>query len=152
MASQDSSGRARWKRVDALFQAALDRPPEQRSAFLDEACPDPQVRSEVEELLAAADSSSSFMESRTRVEEALGEAMSSEDAPGTPGTAPGEDETDRVGEQLGPWRIAGRLGRGGMATVYRAERTEGGFRQEVALKVIRRGLDTEDVVYNSNYI
>ena len=43
------------------------------------------------------------------------------------------------------WRIERRLGRGGLATVYRAHRDDGAFDQTVALKVLRRGLDTDDV-------
>jgi Tol biopolymer transport system component len=52
----------------------------------------------------------------------------------------------RTGERLGPFRVVGDLGRGGMGAVYAAERVDGGFAQQVAIKVLRRGLDSEDVL------
>jgi serine/threonine-protein kinase len=50
------------------------------------------------------------------------------------------------GTEVGRYRIVRRVGRGGMATVYEAERADGAYEQQVALKVLRRGLDTEDLV------
>ncbi|MGE4071603.1 MAG: protein kinase [Lysobacterales bacterium] len=54
--------------------------------------------------------------------------------------------TDRSGEQIGPFRLRARLGRGGMGEVYRAERIDGDYAQSVAIKLLRRGLDSEDVL------
>jgi serine/threonine-protein kinase len=50
------------------------------------------------------------------------------------------------GSLVGAYRIVRELGRGGMAVVYLATRVDGGFTQEVALKLIRRGVDTDDVI------
>ena len=44
-----------------------------------------------------------------------------------------------LGSRLGPWRLVSVLGRGGMGTVYRAERADGQYRQEVAVKILRSG-------------
>ncbi len=61
-------------------------------------------------------------------------------------------DTDTDADDLPPdatidrYRIIGRLGRGGMATVYRAERSDGSYEQQVALKVLRRGVDTTDLI------
>jgi Tol biopolymer transport system component/serine/threonine protein kinase len=52
----------------------------------------------------------------------------------------------RVGERVGPFRITAQIGHGGMGAVYEAERVEGGFAQHVAVKVLKRGLDSEQVV------
>ena len=49
-------------------------------------------------------------------------------------------------ERAGPYRLVGLLGRGGMADVYAGEREGGGFAQRVAVKVLRRGLDTQDLL------
>jgi eukaryotic-like serine/threonine-protein kinase len=53
---------------------------------------------------------------------------------------------DRSGEQIGPFRLGSRLGRGGMGEVYRAQRADGDYTQTVAIKLLRRGLDSEDVL------
>lgn len=55
-------------------------------------------------------------------------------------------EDPLVGKRLGPWKVGERLGEGGMGVVYRGERDDGAFVQTVALKVVRRGLDTERLV------
>jgi len=53
---------------------------------------------------------------------------------------------DLSGQQIGAWRIERRLARGGLATVYLARRDDGAFNQRVAFKVLRRGLDTDDLI------
>lgn len=57
-----------------------------------------------------------------------------------------EADTIKQGQEVGRFRVIERLGQGGMATVYLAERADGTYDQRVALKVLRRGLDTEDLV------
>jgi Tol biopolymer transport system component len=52
----------------------------------------------------------------------------------------------RRGERLGPFRLGDELGHGGMGSVYSATRVEGGFDQQVAVKVLKRGLDSEQVL------
>ncbi|MDX1998505.1 MAG: serine/threonine-protein kinase [Thermoanaerobaculia bacterium] len=53
---------------------------------------------------------------------------------------------DRQGERVGAWRILAPIGRGGMGEVFLAERADGAFERRVALKVLKRGLDSEDIV------
>ena len=53
---------------------------------------------------------------------------------------------DRSGERIGPWRIVAPLGRGGMGEVFLAERADGAFERRVALKLLKRGLDSEEIV------
>lgn len=109
--------------VAELFGRALEAAPEQRAALLADACADrPALRAEVESLLAAHGSLGSFLEIRP-VEAAR--------APQVPGA------------RIGPYRLLAELGHGGMGTVYRAERADGAFEQEVALKLIRQDLGSE---------
>jgi len=125
-----------WSRIRSLFDNALEHPESERTAFLRRACPDaPALRAEVASLLDAhehAEATHAF-ESPFRLEE--------ED--GLKGTRPPRDETDR---RVGPYRLVRQLGRGGMGTVYLAERVDGQFRQTVALKLIRWGLDTDETL------
>ena len=50
------------------------------------------------------------------------------------------------GQTVGNWRLVSRIARGGLATVYKAERADGAYDQTVAFKVMRRGLDTDDLI------
>jgi non-specific serine/threonine protein kinase/serine/threonine-protein kinase len=117
-----------WARVKALFEAALEQPAETREALLDEACAgDAALRREVESLLAYADA----------------------DGPLGPATdlaaAPAESLDANFGRRLGAYRIIRELGRGGMGAVYLAERVDGQFEHQVALKVVQRSAADRDL-------
>ena len=58
----------------------------------------------------------------------------------------GMDPIDRSGEQLGNYRLLERIGGGGMGSVYRAERADGAFEQQVAIKLIRTGLISDELL------
>lgn len=142
------AGRDRWFEVDALFRKALDREPEARDDFLAAECgDDEELLRAVRSLLRAEARSTRFL---TRPVGALTAIPWDEVLDGMAGVRgsriPEHVEKDRSGERIGPYRLVRRIGRGGMATVYLAERADGLWEQQVALKLIRRGLDTRDVV------
>jgi len=118
----------RWRHVRDLFALGQARLGADREAFLDEACAgDPLLRREVENLLRAHEAAGSFLESP-----AAADALLTPD----PGDGPPR-------ARFGPYRVLRELGHGGMGTVYLAEREDGSVRRRVAIKVIRRGLDTD---------
>ena len=125
---------ARWKQVQTLFGQALDRPVAQRHAFLSEACSgDDDLLQEVASLLDADKDALPILDTSAVAAWNLPDEVLS-----------GVSHAD--GERVGPYRIVQPVGRGGMGTVFLAERVDGQFEQRVALKLIRRGMDSERVV------
>ena len=132
-------GADRWREIDDLFAAALDCPAGERQAFvLQAAVDDPELLHEVTDLLGAFDEAQDYVErSGSRLIGRLCQDLSLQDR------APA---TGLEGDLLGPWRMVRRIARGGMGSVYLAERADGRFEHLAAVKVLRRGLDTEDIV------
>lgn len=111
--------------VRQLFMDALDVEPARRTAFLLESCPDHDaVRREVEDLLLAVDDAGAFMRH-----------------PDTALPAAGE----RIGDRIGEYTIREQLGEGGFGVVFLADQ-ERPVRRRVALKIIKLGMDTKQVV------
>ena len=119
----------RWQRTEDLFYQALERDEATRGAFLDQQCgDDAELRREVERLLAADRAAAA------RLSSAVGDAVRSLHRVLTPGN------------HLGPYEILAVLGEGGMGTVYHARRSDGVFQKDVAIKVVKRGLDSEAIL------
>ena len=126
----------RWRQIDALFAEALDLPPDERTAFLRHACgDDPALYREVVALL----------ESACPAEQVLGESVTQFAAP-LLAALESDLGAAEAPARLGPYRLIGELGRGGMGTVYLAERADGQFEQHVALKLVKRGMDTDEIL------
>ncbi|MGA7961971.1 MAG: protein kinase [Candidatus Acidiferrales bacterium] len=107
-----------WQEIKNLLAEALERTPEQRSAYLDQACPEPGKRREVESLLLADKQvQQSFLSG--------------------PALASGEELA--AGRALGVYEIVARIGAGGMGDVYKARDTKLG--RSVAIKVLRLEFD-----------
>jgi serine/threonine protein kinase len=119
--------------LEEICLRALETDPGERTAFLRAACPDEQMRVEVESLLAAADYADALFKAPPALI-AGGEQGSSEEG-ASPGIGP------EIGEAIGPYRLMERLGEGGMGVVCRASQREP-VRREVALKIIRPGMDS----------
>ena len=126
--------REQWQRVEALFDEVFDLDAAERSAFLDRACADDaDLRERVEAMLHASTRDGGILE--TPVME--GAASVLVDAAAKP-------REHGPGTTIGRFRILERIGRGGMGTVYLAERADGAYRQQVALKLVRGGLRSDE--------
>jgi serine/threonine protein kinase len=123
----------RWARVKELFEAAADLAPNERASLLSDECDgDDALRREVESLLNSDAQTDGFIEQpvleipRDLFSEATEESF--------------------VGRHFGAYQIIREIGRGGLGAVYLAARSDDEYRKEVAIKLVRRGLDTEDIL------
>ena len=119
----------RWHRVEDLFHQALAREEPERRLFLDEQCRnDPGLRDEIDRLLAAD------AHARARIGTTVGDALRLLRSSISPGM------------RIGPYEILALQGEGGMGVVYRARRNDEVFQKEVAIKVVKRGVESGDLV------
>ncbi len=108
-----------WQRVQPLFATAQELDPKEWGAFMEQHVGDDEaLRRELESLLEAGRESGDFLE---------------------PLAAADELTFDR-------YKVVGRLGSGGVGTVYEAVRNDDEYRQRVALKLLKRGMDTDEIV------
>ena len=126
--------RDRWQRIATILDTALELPFDERAPYLDRACDgDSALAREVEELLAATAASATF----------LGTPAAEHAAPLV---ADIEHDIARAsasslhGRVVGPYRLLTELGEGGMGVVYLADRIDGQFDQQVAIKLVRQGV------------
>jgi len=112
----------------AVFSAARRLPPNERAAFLDDACAgDAALRQRVEELLRASEEAGGFLQSPCG------------------NVRPTVVSTEKPGDLIGRYKLLQQIGEGGMGVVYMAEQEEP-VRRRVALKIIKLGMDTQQVV------
>lgn len=118
-----------WDRVQTLFKEIVDLDPESRIQRLESIKTDnPLLYEELRSLLAADSQHTSMLD---------GFAIDQIDL---------SDLVPMDGVRVGPFEIIETIGTGGMGSVYRAKRVEGGFDQTVALKLIKYGMGNEQVV------
>ena len=116
-----------WKKIKQVLDEVLQVESDRRKAFLDEAGLSPEVYAEVESLITFENESADLMQ--------LSAVEFSRDFVGN-------DLTELKGQQIGAYRIIRELGHGGMGAVYLAERADGKFQQKVALKLLKREMNT----------
>ena len=123
----------RYARAHELFDAVVELAPQERTTLLDERCGDDEaLRREVETLLEA-DAQTDDLDAQPAF------AI-------PPDIFEDAEEEEFAGRHFGPYEVVREIGRGGLGSVYLAIRSDGEYRKEVALKLIRRGLDTEDIL------
>src|SRR6201988_4814616 len=113
------------KRIESIFSAAIQKPPNgERAAYLDGACScDVNLRAQIETLIRAHDEAGGFL------------------APPETGDSVAEEQ----GTVIGRYKLLQHIGEGGFGVVYMAEQLEP-VRRKVALKIIKLGMDTKQVV------
>ena len=121
----------RWQRIEEAVCTATELPVAERAKWLDEFCgTDAELRAEIDSLLDAVPSVDQFLEHSAAV---YAHSLM-------------QDQIDQsMPARIGQYRILREIGRGGMGIVYLGER-EDEFKQQVAIKLVKRGLDTEEIL------
>jgi len=124
----------RWQQVEDIFKTAVGLPAEQRTEYLTRACADDDAL-------------------RTAVDVLMTRLMQAGDSPGPPAmngetewlTTPLEGDP-LIGRRVGAYRLEREIGRGGMGAVYLAVRADNEFQKRVAVKLVKRGMDTDFIL------
>src|SRR5262245_55813417 len=127
----------RWRQVEEIFQAALDLSPDERDRYVSRACAgDSDLKRDVQSLLVQHDSAGDLLERPLYGETELGALES----------LVSDDDDPMIGRRLGAYRIEREIGRGGMGAVYEAVRVDKEFNKRAAIKLVKRGMDTDFVL------
>lgn len=123
----------KWQQVKALFEAALEREPRERGAFLDRAANgDDELLNEVASLLDFDGRAAAFIEAPAAV--AVPELFA-------------DTQIEPIeGRRIGPYEILKEIGHGGMGAVYLAERADEQYEKKVAIKLVKQGFDNAFIV------
>lgn len=123
-----------WRRVEDLYHRALELDESGRAEFLEYSCRDDEaLQHEVESLLAHEKAAEHFIESPAL--EVMGKLVANES--GITRGAP---------KRIGAYRIIREIGRGGMAVVYLGERDDQNYRKQVAIKMVKPGIDVAQIL------
>jgi len=128
-----------WQKIEEIFEAVVDLPAAKRDAYLAEVCgADENLRREIEQLLSADEHASDFIESPIIGENTLARLL--------PDTIDDSVAPHFIGRRIGAYQLVRELGRGGMGAVFLARRADDEFQKQVAIKVIKRGMDTDFIL------
>jgi eukaryotic-like serine/threonine-protein kinase len=129
--------RDEWRQVKALAADALTVPSDERQAYVaSRAGANERLRGEVWSLLESITRSADLYEAAAFSSEAMGAALAAADPAGD----------SMTGQRIGAYRVIAELGRGGMGTAYFAERDDREYEKRVAIKLIKRGMDTDAIL------
>jgi eukaryotic-like serine/threonine-protein kinase len=127
-----------WTQIEAIVDQALALPFEEQNKFIDQQCNDSlELKREVTRLLKSINNSEGWLENSDEIKKDFELSMRSDEL---------ESESSLIGEQVDRYRILEKIGRGGMGTVYLSERADDAYHSQAAIKILRRGLDTEDIL------
>ena len=128
-----------WKKIEEIFEEAVELSESERDGFLDVSCKDNEdLRREVEALLRADEEAADFIESPVFGESNLVRFL--------PETIEDSVAPNSIGRRIGVYRLIRELGRGGMGAVFLANRADDEFRRQAAVKIIKRGMDSDFIL------
>lgn len=120
-----------WQKLRRLFESALERDPAQRASYLEEVCAaDSELRGQIEALLKSHEEEDDFLEAVAVPLDLLS----------------GDYSEFAEGDFIGPYCVLREIGHGGMGTVFLAARADDQYSKQVAIKVVKRGMDSTEIV------
>ena len=126
----------RWRQVEEIFQAAVELLPEERARYIAQVCNnDITLKRDVESLLLQHDSAGELLDQPFYGDTEFSVLESFV-----------EEEDPMLGRRLGSYRIEREIGRGGMGAVYEASRADNEFNKRAAIKLVKRGMDTDFIL------
>ncbi|MEL7833406.1 serine/threonine-protein kinase [Fodinibius sp. Rm-B-1B1-1] len=130
-------GNQDWEKIETIIDQVLDLPREEQQRFVEKQCSDdPELMGRVTQLLKSIFDSEGWLEELKEHKYYPGEDVA-DDIKALTGS-----NNDLTGQQVGSYTIKKQIGKGGMGSVYLAERTDGEFDHRVAIKIIRQGHNT----------
>lgn len=124
----------RWQQIEDIFQTAVDLPAQQRSEYLATACAqDDELRTMVDVLIVQLAQATNFIETPVVTGN-------------TEWLEPLAEGDPLLGRRIGAYRLESEIGRGGMGAVYLGVRADNEFQKQVAIKLVKRGMDTDFIL------
>jgi serine/threonine-protein kinase len=118
-----------WQQIQRIFEVAIELPPQERDIYLDEACNgDTVLFNEIKAMLEADSKRNSLLD--RPIQESFSSLL----------------ETNQIHNRIGSYQIMREIGSGGMGAVYLAKRVDGQFEQQVALKLIKPGMHSGNII------
>jgi serine/threonine protein kinase len=128
----------RWAQIRQTFDGALERSEVDRAAYLRVVCArDDDLRREVESLLASHDSAGDFLDKPAANLGGSGQTLISSGI---------DIQEYPPGHRVGAYELQKCIGRGGMGSVWLATRSDNEFKKQVAIKLVKRGMDTQEIL------
>jgi serine/threonine protein kinase len=128
----------RWAQIRQIFESAVERPEADRAAFLRTACvQDEELRRQVQSLLASHDAAGDFLDKPAANVSGMTHTLISSgvEVPEYP-----------PGFRVASYELQKCIGRGGMGSVWLATRSDNEFKKQVAIKLVKRGMDTQEIL------
>ena len=133
----------RWQKIEEIFEIAVELPADERESYLERECGgDAELRREVEQLISADKDAEEFIEEPLLGTNTLANFLKEDPEDTIESSVP----PHFLGRRVGAYRLVRELGRGGMGAVFLARRDDAEFKKSVAIKLIKRGMDTDFIL------
>lgn len=137
----------RWEKIEQIFNEAIELEGTEREQFLARECAgDDELRAQVERLIGRDEEEEEFLEKPVWTDSLVASDLRNRVINYIEDDLPAQPESRMIGRRVGSYELTREIDKGGMGIVYEAQRADGEFSQKVAIKLIKRGMDTDFIV------